>query len=212
MEELMQTLRTAVSSIVTVALAAACSSSNGVTGSTNMTDATVKSYEGVYQLLTFNENLDGCATLGPSTFETKTNLRFVLVGSELVGMLYLTLASCLDDADCASKVGAMRSGGGYSIEYSVTLDEQISFDELRGLSAGSGFLTDGMCTGRDYTEYRLIRQGDILQVESRLTSLHDAAPKNGVCWAEPVQERAEAAGLPCGQLTTFSGSRLGPLP
>jgi hypothetical protein len=176
-----------------------------------VSDAAIASFEGVYQLQAFTENATSCDAEGPSTFASKTDLRFVLVGASFLGSKYLELASC-DEASCAETVTDIRQFSGHSAEYSLILSEEIGPDGLSGFLAMSGFLTDGSCTEREYRRHALTRTGDAVHVETQTIPLADEPPEDGVCWARPDEQRDEAEGRPCAALETFDGTKIGPLP
>jgi len=177
-----------------------------------LSQATIQSFEGTYELTAFTENTAGCDSEGASTFDSKLERSFVMVGAEFFGTRYMPLASCADPADCAAVVSAIRTPSGYAPEYTLTLSTEAGPNELGGLLAMSGLLENGVCTGRDYTAHTLTREGDTIRVESRLIPLADAPPEDGICWAEPVKQRAEAEGRPCTELQVISGTKVGPLP
>lgn len=188
-----------------------CGSDEGDSGAA-LSAQTIQSYEGLYQLDGYTYNADGCDSPGGSRLETEPERLFVLVGASALGTRYLSLASCQDEAECAERVQAIRAPSGYAAGYSLILSEEHSADELGGLSAGSGYLENDVCTGREYTGHTLTRDGDAVRIESRLTLLDDAPPEDGLCWAKPAEQRSEAAGLPCAELQVLSGVKIGPLP
>lgn len=181
------------------------------TGEGGVSDAAVTSFEGLYALSAYTENPTACDAEGPSTFASKTEQRFVLVGGSVFGQKYLQLASC-DESSCAETVSAIRGTDFFSPEYSLILSEEVGPDALSGFLAMSGFLTDGACTEREYVRHELTRTGDAVRVESQTIPLADEPPEDGVCWARPAQQRDEADGRPCASLETFAGSKIGPLP
>lgn len=190
-----------------------CGGSGGdAAGDESLSQATIQSFEGTYELTAFTENRAGCESEGASTFDSKQERSFVMVGAEAFGTSYMPLASCADTADCQAMVSAIRAPSGYAPEYSLMLSWQVTPNELGGLLAGSGSMQNGVCTGREYTGVTLTRQGDAIRVESRLIPLADAPPRDGICWAEPAKERAEAEGRPCTELLVISGRKVGPLP
>ena len=172
----------------------------------------MRSFEGVYELRSFTLNEAGCEAPGSSLFETEDERLFVMVGASAFGMNYLSLASCLDMADCATKVQAIRAPSGYTGHYTLTLSEELGADELGGVLASSGFLEGNTCTDREYTGHALTRDGEGISIESRLTPLNDAPAEDGVCWARPAEQRAEAAELPCAELQVLTGVKIGSLP
>jgi hypothetical protein len=183
----------------------------GSGGSEGVSDAAIASFEGTYQLDAYTENPTACDVEGPSTFASKTDQRFVMVGASVLGTKIIQLASC-DESSCAATVSAIRELGSYSSDYFFTLSEEVGPDELSGFLAWSGFLTDGMCTEREYETQELTRTGDAVHVEWRTIPLADEPPEDGVCWARPAQQREEAQGRPCAALETFDGTKIGPLP
>jgi hypothetical protein len=199
---------------ISLGLVACGSSDKDGTGGTGTppSTATVQSYEGVYQLQTFTRNAAGCDAEGASRFDSEPDKKFLIAGGQVFGQNYLMLASCVDDAACASKLSAIRAMGGFISSYTVTLSQELGPNELGGLSAGTGFLVNGACTEREYTSHSLTRAGDALRIETRVTPLKDIPPEDNVCWAEPAKERAEAAGMPCAELSVFTGVKTGPLP
>jgi hypothetical protein len=178
----------------------------------SLSASTVQSFEGIYGLESYTENPASCDAEGPSTLSSKTEQRFVLVGSSLLGTRFLQLASCADDATCANRVAAIRAPSGFISEYSLILSEEVGPDALSGFLASSGFSMGDTCTEREYVEHELTRSGDAVHVESRTIPLADAPMEDGACWAKPTEERAEAEGRPCAALSTFGGTKLGPLP
>lgn len=177
-----------------------------------LSQASIQSFEGTYELSAFTENTTGCDSEGASTFGSKQDHSFVMVGSKAFGIPFIGLSSCADAADCAAVVSAIRTLGGYAPEYSLTLSTQAGPDELGGFSAGTGYLENGVCTHREYTTVTLTREGDAVRVESRLIPLADTPPRDGICWAEPAKQRPEAEGRPCTELMVISGRKVGPLP
>jgi hypothetical protein len=177
-----------------------------------LSQGTIQSFEGTYELTAFTQNAAGCDSEGASTLDSKLERSFVMVGAEAFGTRYMALASCAGAADCEAVVSAIRTLGVYAPEYSLTLSTEAGADELGGLLAMSGFLDGGMCTKREYTAHTLTREGATIRVESRLIPLADAPPEEGVCWAEPAKQRAEAEERPCTELRVISGRRLAPLP
>lgn len=195
-----------------LALSGCGSSNNDDGGGQSLSQATSQTYEGTYELTAFTYNAAGCDSEGASTFDSKLERSFVMVGAEAFGTRYMPLASCKDAADCAATVSAIRASGIYAPEYSLMLSTESGPDELGGFSAGTGFLEGSVCTGREYSAITLTRAGDTIRVESRLTPLADAPPEDGICWAEPAKQRAEAEGRPCTELEVISGRKVGPLP
>lgn len=189
-----------------------CGSGDDGAGEASLSQAAIQSFEGTYELSAFTENGAGCDSEGTSTFAAKQDRSFVMVGAEAFGTRFIRLVSCADAADCAAIVTEIRNLGGYGFEYGLTLSTQTAPDELGGFEASTGFLVNGVCTQRDYTTVTLTREGDAIRTESRLIPLADAPPEDGVCWAEPAKQRAEAAGRPCTELSVISGRKIGPLP
>jgi len=190
------------------AASAGCGSGDGGISSEILAD-----FEGVYQLDTATENPTACDAEGPSNLDTIAQKQFVAIRLKMLTVSGLQLLSCADDAGCASTATMVKGGGGWAAAWAWFLSESTGPDQLGGLSASSGFGQTGICTGRSYTAVALIRQSDTLRLEARTTNLADLpADNNGVCWADPAQERSEAAGRPCSSLRVLTGSKRGPLP
>ena len=178
----------------------------------SLSQATIQTYEGSYELTAFTHNAAGCESDGASTLAAKQERSFVMVGAEALGSAYVNLDSCADAAECGAVVSAIRARGSYSAEYALILSTEAGLDELGGFSAMSGGLVSGVCTRRKYVAITLTREGDAVRVESRSIPLADAPPEDGICWAEPAKQRAEAEGRPCSELEVISGRKVGPLP
>lgn len=205
---------TSLAVLVPLALAhVACGDSDdeGSDAESGISDAAIASFEGLYELQSYSENPSACDILGTSTFDTKTDRLFVMVGASALGQKYLQLASC-EEASCASTVAAIRQQGIFSPEYFLILSSEVGPDELAGFSAGTGFEMDGVCTERTYETHELTRLDETVHVESRLTPLADRPVEDGFCVVRPAESREEAAGRPCGALEAFDGTKIGPLP
>lgn len=189
-----------------------CGSTDDGSGEASLSQAAIQSFEGTYELTAFTENRAGCDSEGTSTFASKQDRSFVMVGAEALGTRFIRLASCADAADCAAIVTEIRNLGSYGFEYGLTFSSQAAPDQLAGFEASSGFLENGVCTRRDYTTFALTREGDTIRSESRLIPLANASPEDDFCWAEPAKQRSEAKGRPCAELTVISGRKVGPLP
>jgi len=181
-------------------------------GTAGLDEATIQSFEGTYRLDSFTENATSCDAEGPSTLATLGETSFVLVGGEFFGEHYLELISCSDTADCQTKVAAVRSDGFFSADYSFTLSERVSADELGGFLAGTGFEMDGVCTEREYESQRLTRMNDKLRLEARTYSLPDRPVEDGFCVVRPAEQKQEAAGKPCSDFSVLTATKTGPLP
>ena len=190
-----------------------CGSGDGDGGGDDeLSQATIQSFEGTYELTAFTENAAGCDSQGASTFDAKLERSFVMAGAEFHGIRYMPLASCADTADCTAVVSAIQTTMPYAPEYFLTLSWEEGSNELGGLVANGGILANGVCTEREYTGHTLTREGDTIRVESRLIPLPDGPPEDGFCWSEPMKQRAESEGRPCTELEVISGTKVGPLP
>jgi len=197
------------------ALAGCGDSDNGDHGGGNpgspLSEATIKSWEGTYELTGSTMNSSGCDAEGPSTLDSKMERFFVAVGWRVYGTNILQLASCAESADCAATAAAIRELTMYSPEFSLTMSSENGPNELAGFLAMSGYLDGNMCVERDYTDIVAMREGDTLRVESRRIPLRDKPTKDGICWAE-AKQREEAQGQPCAELEVLTGTKVGPLP
>jgi hypothetical protein len=195
--------------IVAVAMlgAAACGGDGG-----GLSSELLGGFEGVYQLDAATENPAACDAEGPSVLDTIAQKQFVALGLKMLTINGLQVISCADDAGCASTAANAKGGGGWAAAWGWFFSESVAADQLGGLSASSGFAQGGTCTERSYTALAVMRVGDGLRIDERRTDLADAPADNGICWAEPAKQRAEAAGLPCSSLRVLTGSKRGPLP
>ena len=73
--------------------------------------ATAASYEGLYAFQSFTHNTASCDAEGASTLASHTEPNFAFVRGEFFGFQFLSILSCTDSADCATKVGVFRSDG-----------------------------------------------------------------------------------------------------
>jgi len=194
---------------VLLAAGGACGGGGGVVSSP------FASFEGIYQLDAATNNPTACDAEGPSILDTITQQQFAAVHMKMLSVDGLLLVSCADDAGCSSTASMIKSGGGWLSEWGWFLSESQGTDQLGGLSAGGGFALGGSCTSRSYTALTLTRDAAtemMLRLENRTTALADMPADNGVCWADPSQERSEAAGRPCSSLQVLTGSKRASLP
>ena len=191
----------------TLALGAA-----GCGGDGGLSSELLAGYEGVYQLDTATENPAACDAEGASIIDTLTQKQFVAVAIQVLAISGLQVISCADDAGCADTAMKAKGSGGWAAMWGYLFSENVGADQLGGLSASSGFNQNGTCTDRDYTALTLTRTGDTLRIEARKTLLADVPSDNGICWADAVKQRSEAAARPCSSLRVLTGSKRGPLP
>jgi len=192
---------------------AACGESDdGRESEPALSEETIASFEGLYELESFNESPSGCDGEGASTFDAMTERRFVLVGASFYGQPYLALASCGDVPECGERVSAIREGSSYAPEYHLILSAEVDPDTLTGFMASTGWEMDGVCVEREYADHELVREGDVVRVASRTKLLADAPVEDGYCVVRPARQKDEAAARECSSLTAFTGRRSGPLP
>jgi len=184
----------------------------GTTAITPVSPATIASFEGTYALESFTVNPTACDVEGPA--ETSSHdMTFVIVGGPAPEPRYLGLAACSDALECADTVAAIRTGGGFSADYGLILDEELGPSLLRGDSTYPGRYADGMCTGRLWYESQLARAGDAVRVETRTIPLADATSDTKTCTSgSPAQMVREAQGRACSALRVIAGRKTGPLP
>jgi hypothetical protein len=176
------------------------------------TPATIASYEGTYALESFTVNPSACDTEGPSEASSHKKT-FIIAGGPSARPLFLGLAACGDQTECAEKVAAIRAGNPVSADYGLFLTLEVNPDLLRDDSTYPGYDVDGTCTGRRAYESELARTGEKVRVETRTIPLADAPSENKTCPAStPAEFAHDVDGRPCSALRVISGSRTGPLP
>lgn len=177
-----------------------------------ITQALAVDFEGVYELTARTLNPAACQP-GPSTVATTSDLAFVLVGATgLLGDQTLELVSCKADtcADTASKTKAQTIVGS---EYRYSFSGSKSQDVLTGFIAWSGGDSgSGTCTERTFDEFTLTRTTDGLRLERTTKTLPDAPAEDGFCFADPDQEKKEAASAPCAEMETLDATFVSALP
>jgi hypothetical protein len=195
--------------ILVCAVAAGCGGGGGDSG---ISAETRGAFEGVYALETATENPSSCDTEGPSNLESFSDRQFVAVGIHVLTTTGLQISSCADDAACATIAAKIAGGQGWGSQWGWFMSSEVSPDEVAGFSASTGFLQEGVCTQRVYTDLSFSRQGDAVRLEIRATDLADVPADHDTCWVDPTTQRQEAAARPCTSLAVLTGTKLGPLP
>ncbi len=176
--------------------------------------STAQALEGIYDVSAFTRNEAGC-TEGASVLTTLKDHKFVVFSQVILGIQIVNVTSCGDEAQCRNVVQQARANGIYSFEYSLMLSASESDGSLSGFEATTGGYSEekpDMCTRRTYVTHHMTSEADgTLRIESRTTALADVPQDDGVCWAEPKKEKAEAAGRPCTGLQVFEGARVSAL-
>ena len=175
--------------------------------------ATAKSYEGTYSLDTLDENSTSCDADGPSILAAEPDRDFVITSVTSGTVNMLALGQCSGLADCLDALDVIRTRDVVEGDYSGYFTQEHDENSLYDSGFGVGTFAGGVCTGRTLYTNTLTRSGDSLRVERRTIPLPDAALDEGTCTSHPSPSwENEAAGRPCTDLRSFTGTKTGPLP
>jgi hypothetical protein len=194
----------------------ACGSSadgDGADQGAPLSAASVQALEGIYEVSSFTRNEAACE-VGASVLSSLKDHYFVIFARVVLGTQTLELVSCGDEANCRMVAQQGKTNSPYSFEYGLTLSSSESDAIVTGFSAtsGSSFESASNLCSRTYVTHRLTSATDgSVHVESRTTPLADAPKDDGVCWVEPEDQKAEAAGKPCAELRVIDAARIADL-
>lgn len=164
-------------------------------------DAAMAGVEGIYAVQAYTRNEAACEPGGASALRAD---RFAIATrQEFLGHKLLTVVSCASSTDCRTKLADIRGGGGYSLDFSFTVDRAGAGGVLNGNGVSTGFGSSGTCRGAELTATTLELLGARLSIEQRITIADDyPADSEGFCTTDLARKHAE--GNACTQMAVLT--------
>jgi hypothetical protein len=173
-----------------VGLAVTACTSNGSSAPSEFEDAAAE-VEGIYKVQAYTRNDASCAPGGESLLGGE---RFAAVFSgEALGRPYLQILSCSSAADCRDRIAAMKSGGGFAVDFSFIVTGVGQNGALTGAGTSTGFGDGEVCREAELSTTLLTLAGESLRLEQAITIAADYPAEDGTCSTTAAQQAAEGA-------------------
>lgn len=175
-----------------------------------VSEATAKSFSGVYQVESYTENEGGCDAPGAEPRGASKYL--ALETANIFGTRAVQVVGCSDPVQCEDTRNKIRAGkGGNTSTLLVWLIEEESPTRLVGFNAMGGFPDPdkGHCFKRFYENLLLtMPETGVVRLEARKKNLPNRPLENNGCSLNPEAVKAEAAPLPCGAIRIVTARKM----
>ncbi len=174
-----------------------------------ISEATAKSYAGVYRIDSYTENTEGCAVPGAAVVGAPQYLAVEPV--QLFGARGVQVVACNDPVECDATRESIRAGKGGSVSTFIRyLTEEGSPVRLTGFfgMGGYGDPDKKLCFNRFYEDLVMtLPETSVLRIEARKKRLPDLPLEGRGCSIDTAAMKGEAAPLPCTSMLVITARR-----